>query len=522
MTTSELGHLETRLHQLEREVLKEQRFMHDFIERANLMVIGLDRQQRVTIFNRRAESATGFSKEDVIGSTLDEAFPSDAGNTVRALGDNLKLSGGSGFRCETQLVTKSGESKRIVWNASCLTDADEVVGLMAFGDDTPAPAESNRGEGWFSAIEVLQRFSGKFAHDFNNLLGTVLGYASMLRVSTPKGTSEHEYAEKVESGVRRCAGVMKRLLDFGHSGAPELERFEVGPALQHAIERLRPEAPSGVTVAYTPPDNALRVNADPVQFEQALGEVVRNAFDAMPDGGRVELTVASMHADADFCSQRPGCAQGWFATVQVTDTGPGIPPESAQKFFEPFASTKNEQCAGLGLSTAFSIVRANGGWIELDDTPGEGTTVTLYLPLDPASVGPPAPDSEGRQGPQTVLLVDDEKTLTDTVSEMLKHLGYLVLTAGDGDEAIRIYKEHKANVDLIVLDMIMPRKGGPETYEELKQIQPDVKVLLTSGFEQQHAVAEDMCREGADGFLQKPFRVRDLSNIITQAIKEHS
>ena len=130
-------------------------------------------------------------------------------------------------------------------------------------------------------------------------------------------------------------------------------------------------------------------------------------------------------------------------------------------------------------------------------------------------------DERAREGPQTILLVDDEQVLVDTVSDMLKHLGYLVLTAGDGDEAVRIYEEHKANVDLIILDMIMPHKGGPEAYEDLKRIQPDVKVLLTSGFEQQKAVAEDMCQEGAAGFVEKPYRLSDLSKLIRRVIEQH-
>ncbi len=521
MTSSELERLESRLHQLEREVLREQRFMHDFIERANLMVIGLDCDGRLTIFNRRAEAVTGYSKEDVLGSMLGEVFGADAGNTVHTLAESFKVCDGSSFRCETQLVTKAGEPKCIVWHASCLTDGDKIVGLMAFGEDlTTLKQEENRAR-WFDAMGLLQQFTRKLVHGFNNILGTVLGYASLLRAVTAERSSQNEYAENVEAGVKRCAKVLERLLDFGQGGSPKPGSFELGVAVQHTVERLQSEAPSPIALTYTPADEAVQVKSDPAQLEQALAEVVRNAFEAMPEGGRVEVVVGTVFADAGFCAERPGLAHGWHATIQVTDTGPGILPEDSLRLLEPFISTKRTQCAGLGLSIAYGILRRNGGWLELAGKPGAGTTVTIYLPLDASKLERPAPDEGGRKGPQTILLVDDEKYLVDTVSDMLKHLGYLVLTASDGNEAVEIYEEHKANVDLIILDMIMPHKGGREAYEDLKRIQPDVKVLLTSGFEQQKAVAEEMCHEGAAGFVEKPYRLSDLSKLIRRVIEQH-
>ncbi len=533
MTTTGLGHLEDRLHELERQVLREQRFIHDFIERANLMVVGLDAEGRVTVFNRKAEAVTGTSKEQVVGSTLAAVFGPEAGNTVHELVEKFNACGGNGFRCETQLVTPAGERKTIAWNASCLVDGDDVVGLMAFGEDQTALRHEQEHARWVEAMGFLQRFSGKLAHDFNNLLGTLLGYASMLRMTLEQGSKEREYAESVEAGVRRCAAVLSRLIDFGLGGSPRPQVFEFGPVVQRAVQRWRSEAPSTIEVAYTPADGAVHVKADPSQLEQVLGEVVANSVEAMPDGGRIEVVAGTMFADDEFCAERPGLARGWYATLRVTDTGPGVPPEDAHDLLVPFSSSKQGRCVGLGLSVAYGILRRNGGWIEMArnvepaatpaaGTTVPGTTVTMYLPLDASKHECPAPDRPQRTGPQTVLLVDDEKAVVEAVSDMLKHLGYLVLTAGDGHEALRIYEEHRANVDLIILDMIMPRKGGREAYEDLKRIQPDVKVLLTSGFDKQKAVAKDMCREGAVGFVEKPYGLSDLSKLIRQAIEQHS
>jgi len=522
MTTNKLGHLEGRLQQLEREMLREQRFLHSFIEQANVMVIALDRDGRVTIFNRKAETETGYSREEVLGSMLSEAFPAEAGNTMHALAEHFKVSGKRGFRCETQLVTKAGLQRRIVWNASCLRDGEEVVGLMAFGDDLTSLKQEEDRTRWFDAMEVLQRFAGKLAHDFNNLLGTVLGYASMLRTEAPQGSSEREYAENVVIGIKRCAVVLKRLLDFGCGGPRKAAAFELGDVVRRAVARLRADAPSGVELAFTPADKAMQVSADAAQLEVARGEVIRNAFEAMPEGGRVEVATGTAFADEAFCGERPGLVQGWHATVRVTDTGPGILPEDALRLLEPFKTTKQERCSGLGLPMAYGILRQNGGWVELAGKPGAGTSVTMYLPLDASRVEETAPKEHGRNGPRTVLVVDDEDALVETVSEMLKHLGYLVLTAGDGEEAIRIYNEHKSNVDLIVLDMIMPRKSGREAYKDLKKIQPEVKVLFTSGFDGQKAVAEAMCQEGAAGFVEKPYHLSDLTDIIKRIVEERS
>jgi two-component system cell cycle sensor histidine kinase/response regulator CckA len=525
MATSELTHLEGRLHELERQVLKEQRFMHDFIERANLMVIGLDRDGRVTIFNRKAEETTGYSKEETLGAALDELFRPEVGNTVHGLLNQLRIAGGGGFRCETTLVTKTGRPKSVTWNASVLTDGDQTIGLMAFGEDQTGLEREQHRARWFDGMTLLQQVVSKFAHDFNNLLGPMLGYASMLRASAVGEMSQAQYAEKIEASVKRCTAALERLLQFGHGGVPKPERFDLGEAVSRVIERLRAGAPSGVAIAQAPADRPIHVAADAAQFEQVLSEVLRNAFDAMPDGGHVEVATAAVEADADFCRERPGLEPGWYAAVRVTDDGPGILPEDALRLIEPFQSSKQERCAGLGLSVAYGLVRKNGGWIELarDSRAGSGTTVTIHLPLDASSERARVePIGGARKGPRTILLVDDERALVDTVSDMLKHLGYLVLTANDGQEAVQIYEEHRANVDLIILDMVMPHKGGREAYEDLKRIQPDVKVLLTSGFDQQKAVAEGMCGEGAAGFVPKPFTLSDLSSVVRRIIERQA
>jgi len=289
--------------------------------------------------------------------------------------------------------------------------------------------------------------------------------------------------------------------------------------VERAAETLRSELPSAVTIEYAPADEAIDVMADPAQIEQVVTEAVRNAAEAMPEGGHVVVSTETLFADPGLCVERPGLRQGWYGVVTVSDSGPGVLPDDSLSLFEPFSTSKPDHWAGLGLAVAYGIMRRSGGWIELVGTPGQGTTATIYLPLAASAAEQQPSEESTRKGPQTILLVDDEKPLLDTVSDMLKHLGYLVLTAGDGEEAVRIYQEHKANVDLIILDMLMPHKGGREAYKDLKGIQPDVKVLLTSGFEQQKAVAEDMCEQGAAGFVEKPYRLRDLSELIRRAIK---
>lgn len=519
MTESDLVHLETRLHELERQVLKAQRFMHDFIEEARLMVIGLDREGRITIFNQKAESTTGYAKEDVLGSKLNEVFSPERGNTIHTLAERFEVCGGHGFQCETQVVLASGEQRTIVWHASCLTDESEIVGLMAFGEDRTAEKWENDRRRWSDRMGVFQQFAGELAHGFNNLLGMVLGYASLLRGLCEPGSVQHEYAEQVEEGIRRTAQVLWRLLEFARGGVPKPERFDVGQRVGRALDELRRTAPHGIEIACAPPKDAVQATADPRQLDQVLGEVVRNAFEAMPDGGRVEVSVSTVEVGSDCGAQRPGLEPGSYAVVRVADSGPGVMPDHAFKLLEPFTTTKQTRCAGLGLSIAYGVLRKNGGWIELGGTPGAGTTVSLFLPTDRVAAEQATDRHAQRKGPQTILLVDDENTLVETVSDMLRHLGYLVLTAADGDEAVKIYEEHRANVDLIILDMMMPRKSGAETYEALKRIEPDVKVLLTSGFEQQKAVAEGMCDEGAAGFVEKPYRLKDLSQFIRRAIE---
>ena len=266
------------------------------------------------------------------------------------------------------------------------------------------------------------------------------------------------------------------------------------------------------------PSDLVTIEADQGQIEQVLLNFFVNAADAMPDGG--ELTLKTTNATPEDMKERlyeP--KSGRYVLLTVTDTGIGMDKETQKRIFDPFFTTKEMgQGTGLGLASAYGIIKGHGGYIDVDSEEGRGTTFRVYLPASTQTI----PDfvEKPRQpieGTGTILLVDDEEIVLDVSINLLKRLGYTVLGAKGGREAVEVYKAHKEEIDMVILDMIMPEMGGAETFDRIKAIDPNVKVLLSSGFSIE-GQAREILNRGCDGFIQKPFSLAKLSWKISEIL----
>jgi signal transduction histidine kinase/GAF domain-containing protein len=428
--------------------------------------------------------------------------------------------------------------------------------------DAPTAGEGPSSETLIQAqkMESLGRLAVGIAHDFNNSLGAIMGHASHIRTLVPDYNPVHGKAVVIEEQSQRVADLVRRLLPFAHGGTGEQKSLRVNELVEETVAvLLRTLDPSVVLESRCAP-NLPSVEADPGQIRQALLNLAVNARDALQDGGRIIFETRAGHLDGPDAAAM-GIPPGDYVSLAVSDNGAGMPPEVARQAFEPFFTTKAvTQGSGLGLTVVQDIVHEHGGHVALSSAEGVGTAVRMYLPvargaapsenekamvttgpivLPPGAVADleadPAPDLVAGDAPgeaeapgatrshpsletrplrdtdlpARILVVDDEAVLRDMTVEMLRSRGHEVLTAKDGVEALEIYKQEWGRVDLVLLDMIMPRLGGLETFRRLLGMDRKAKVLLCSGLAQTQQ-AQEALRQGAMGLLPKPFGMAEL------------
>jgi CheY-like chemotaxis protein len=273
-----------------------------------------------------------------------------------------------------------------------------------------------------------------------------------------------------------------------------------------------------ITIHWEPVEDLLPVEADPAQIEQVLLNLFVNAADAMPGGGKLILkTMNVTHKDMTGRLYEP--KPGNYVLLTVTDTGTGMYKKTMERIFDPFFTTKEMgRGTGLGLASTYGIIKAHDGYVDVDSKRGQGATFSIYLPASETDVQRVARVRKRvAEGTGTVLLVDDEEVVLEVGQELLEATGYQVLTAKEGKEAVKVYRKNGDNIDIVVLDMVMPIMGGGEAYDRMKEINPDIRVLLSSGFSID-GEASEILERGCDGFIQKPFTMKQLSGKIKEIL----
>jgi PAS domain S-box-containing protein len=368
-------------------------------------------------------------------------------------------------------------------------------------------------------IEAIGTLAGGIAHDFNNLLMGVQGYTSIILLETDVDHPHYEKLRNVEQYVQRGAELTKQLLGFARGGKYDVKPVDLNE-LVHKASQMFGRTKKEIVIHEKYGKDILPVEADPGQIEQVLLNLFLNASNAMPNGG--DLTLESENVTLDAPAVSPfGLQPGPYVKISVTDNGVGMDEETLQRIFEPFFTTKEMgHGTGLGLASAYGIIKNHNGIIDVDSKKGEGTTFRFYLPASKKEVRKGKHESvQMLKGPETVLLVDDENLIIEVGVEVLKALGYKVVIAKSGKEAVDIYKSGRDKIDLIVLDMIMPGMGGGETYDALKKIDPDVKVLLSSGYSID-GMAKDILKRGCNQFIQKPFNIKEFSQKLREVLDQ--
>ena len=366
-------------------------------------------------------------------------------------------------------------------------------------------------------MEAVGTLAGGVAHDFNNLLMGIQGRTSLMLLETDPVHPQFNHLKEIEIYIQRATKLTKQLLGFARGGKYEVKPTNMNDLIEKSSQMFG-RTKKEITIHKTYHDQIWSVEIDRSQIDQVLLNIFVNAWQAMPAGGDLYIQTKNELLNEDVAgvySLRPGK----YVAISITDTGTGMDENTLKRIFDPFFTSKDKELgSGLGLASAYGIIQNHEGIILAESKKGQGATFRIYLP---ATEKPVIDELQANQnilvGTETILLVDDENMIIDVGAEILQKLGYEVLTARHGMEAIEVYRQNRQKVAMVILDLIMPQMGGGETYDRLKEVDPQVKVLLSSGYSLD-GQATEILKRGCDGFIQKPFSMEDLSRKLRQII----
>jgi len=507
----------------EKELAAEKEQLAVTLESLAEGVITTDAAGRVVLVNTAAEGLTGWRQEEAAGRPLAEVFQL-LDEQTRAACDNpsdrvLKTDGIGARAAPALLRSRRGGESVVVASGAPLHDlAGRILGVvLVFRDVTESrkfEAELNKA----SKLESLGLLAGGIAHDFNNVLTSILGNISLARMQLPPDEQAQARLEKAEASCLRAKDLTGKLLAFARGGMPAKKTKAIAQLLRDSggLAVLG----SNVRCEFSLPHELWPAEVDSAQITQVLNSILINAVEAMPDGGIVRVSAENIPAGARPGLPSPGAK---YVRVSMQDNGPGIPPESLPQIFEPFFTTKHKG-RGLGLATAYSIIRKHDGLIEVESKPGKGATFRIFLPATEASGAPPSevktrpPTGQGR-----VLVMDDELDILSFSRVVLKRLGYEVEVARDGSEALNRYRVATAAgtpFSAVILDLTIPGgMGGQEAIRRLLEVDPHVKAIVSSGYSNDPVMAEFQ-KYGFRGVVAKPYEIRELAKVLCQVIQD--
>jgi len=422
---------------------------------------------------------------------------------------------------ETKRYTKDGRLIDVSISASRYEDHEgNPAGILVILRDISERKKLEAQLQHAQRMESIGTLAGGIAHDFNNLMMGIQGNISLMLYHIDRSHPHYNKLKNIEESITSGARLTSQLLGYARKGKYEARRLVLNQIVGDSAEtfgRTRKE----ITINRRFESDLSAIEADSTQIEQVLFNLFINAADAMPGGG--DLTLKTMNVSSQDMTDKPyKPVAANYVMLQVTDTGEGMDTKTLKRIFDPFFTTKRlGRGTGLGLASVYGIIKAHGGYIDVDSEQGVGTTFYIYFPaLDKPNIHTHIPHKGPilvKPGKGTILLVDDEEIIIDISIEMLEKLGYRVLKAISGKEAISEYQANSAKIDLVILDLIMPKISGGEVYDKLKEINPQVKVLLSSGYSVD-GQATEILKRGCNGFIQKPFSMGELSRKINKIL----
>ncbi|MFZ0285069.1 MAG: ATP-binding protein, partial [Terriglobales bacterium] len=472
--------------------------------------------------NPAFEKLTGYASAEVIGQTLGILKSDQQSGELYEEMWNTVLSG-KVFNGTVINRKKNGETFVIEKAITPLRNRQGgITHFISTGRDITDQKKLESQLQQAQKMDAIGLLAGGVAHDFNNLLLVISAYAELLLDSLEAESPSRKKVDEIITATRRAADLTRQLLAFGRKQVQSLRVLDLNTVVGEISRMLPRLIGEDIQMVFIPGQDLVNVKADPAQIEQVLMNLATNARDAMPRGGKLTIETSNVYLDHAYVQEHLIVPMGEYAMLAVSDSGEGIAAEHLNHIFEPFYTTKEAgKGTGLGLATAYGIVKQSGGFIWVYSEPGHGTTFKIYLPrvMRPVKMeGPRQIVQSSPRGQETVLLVEDEAAVLASTCEFLVQCGYTVVTAENGAEALRVSRGYSGPIHLMISDVVMPKMGGPKLAEQLTTERPDMKTLFVSGYAENTVLQHGNIDVGAR-FLSKPFSLSILANKIREVLE---
>lgn len=506
----------TRIRRFGEEIAAQQEILSALVETMPLGILAkdLDQDLRYVVWNAYMEAELGLSKEQVLGRGDQDLFEPDVAAELRR---HDRLAAERGLAQDLgEINLRLGDRHLDLHVVKVpVRDADgRVARVFSLVENVTRQKQLQARLQQASKMEAVGRLAGAVAHDFNNLLQVVQGYTETIQLGLPQGSRYLDEAGLVLTAVGRARELVQRLLTYSRYEALQPRLLDLNAVVDQVVGMSRGALPEGIELIVRKGSSLPMIYADPRLLEQALLNLVLNARDALPGEGRIEIETAACELGREFCATRPWARPGRYLQVSVADNGCGIHPDARDRIYEPFYTTKGfGQGTGLGLATTYSICKQHQGYIDFESELDVGTSFHVFLPvlvseqlLVPEPAGPAA-EIAGRG--ELLLLVEDDDMVRSLTRQVLEKAGYEVLEARDGEDALEVFMAHAAEIQLLVLDVVMPRMDGRALYDNISELRPGVPVLFCSSYSADLLESEYMLLVGGS-LLAKPYRAIEL------------
>ena len=485
------------------------------VENANDAIFVIQ-DKRVVFMNASAFAIAGYDKDDPVADITFDHFihPEDRERIVlrhvqRLAGETLS------DRTSFRIICKDKSIKHVNLNAVRIEWEGRPAILNFLRDITTEVQQAER-ERHRQKLEALGTLAGGIAHNFNNLLMGIQGNASLALTQLPAAEPVRTRMEKIIELVQNGARLTHQLLQYTRGSHHRTGRLDLNQVVRDVAGTLAATRKQ-MHIHYQMAEGLPPIEADRQQIEQVIINLLLNAADAMPEGGEVQLTTERL-PDLQAATAMPTATNGPCVRLEVADSGQGMPSATLERIFEPFFTTKGlGRGSGLGLCTAYGIIKSHGGHIDVTSEPGRGTRFRVYLPTLATPRKQAAAPTTRTSATGTLLLVDDESSVLETSAQLLTHSGFKVLKASSGAAAVTLYRRQHPTIDLVILDLIMPGMSAKTVLQHLREIRPDVKVLLSSGYSMGDQ-ARELLMQGCVGFLQKPYDFETLHETLQRLL----